>query len=173
MNELYLANRNQSEAYRQKLQKITSSLEQSDTFSNEVDINPQKYYLDFKSRAVEFVCKETELLKKECLNSDNSHLILLKQTVLVDTVVQAAYVSALWLFNKKNSRNLTPEEVPLAILARGGYGREEMYFRSDADIQIISQFSLEDAKKKWTEEIIRHFEYLFIFQDILPASSNS
>jgi len=173
MNELYLANRNLSEAYRQKLHEITSSLDQSGTFSNEVDINPQKYYLDFKNRAVDFIFKEIELLKKECLNSDNSHLILLKQTVLVDTVVQAAYASALWLFNKNNSQNLRPEEVPLAILARGGYGREEMYFRSDADIQIVSQSSLEDKKKKWTEEIIRHFEYLFIFQDIFPASSNS
>ena len=173
MNELYLANRNLSEAYRQKLQEITSSLDQSGAFSNESDINPQKYYLDFKNRAVEFVCKETELLKKECLNSDNSHLILLKQTVLVDIIVQEAYASALWLFNNKNSQDLTPEKVPLAILARGGYGREEMYFRSDADIQIVSQSSLEDKKKKWTEEIIRHFEYLFIFQDIFPVSSNS
>ena len=173
MNELYLANRNLSEAYRQKLQEITSSLDPSNTFSDEADINSQRYYLDFKNRAVEFVCKETELLKKECLNSDNSHLILLKQTALVDTVVQEAYASALWLFNKKNNQDLNPEEVPLAILARGGYGREEMYFRSDADIQIVSQSSLEDQKKKWTEEIIRHFEYLFIFQDIFSASSNS
>ena len=173
MNELYLANRNLAETYRQKLQEITSSLDQSDTFSKEVDINLQKYYLDFKNRAVEFVYKETERLKKECLNSDNSHLILLKQTVLVDTIVQEAYASALWLFNKINSQDLTSEEVPLAILARGGYGREEMYFRSDADIQIVSQSSLGDEKKKWTEEIIRHFEYLFIFQDIFPVSSNS
>ena len=173
MNELYLANRNLSEAYRQKLQEISSSLDQSGTFSNEVDINPQKYYLDFKNRAVDFISKEIDFLKKECLNSDNSHLILLKQTVLVDTVVQAAYASALWLFNKKNSQDLRSEEVPLAILARGGYGREEMYFRSDADIQVVSQSCLEDEKKKWTEEIIRHFEYLFIFQDIFPASSNS
>ena len=173
MNELYLANRNLSEAYRQKLQEITSSLHPSINFAEAVDINPQKYYLNFKNRAVEFVSKETELLKNECLNSDNSHLILLKQTVLVDTVVQEAYAAALWLFNRKNSQDLTSKEVPLAILARGGYGREEMYFRSDADIQIISQFSLEDAKKKWTEEIIRHFEYLFIFQDIFPTCSNS
>ncbi len=105
MNELYLANRNLSEAYRQKLQEITSSLDQSSAFSNGSDINPQKYYLDFKNRAVEFVCKETELLKKECLNSDNSHLILLKQTVLVDIIVQEAYASALWLFNNKNSQD--------------------------------------------------------------------
>jgi len=173
MNELYLANRNLSEAYRQKLQETTSALDQSIAFSGSDDINPQQYYLDFKNRAVEFAFKETELLKKECLNSDNSHLILLKQTVLVDTIVQKAFTSALWLFNKKNGADLSQEQVPLAILARGGYGREEMYFRSDTDIQIVSKSSLEDSKKKWAEEIIRHFEYLFIFQDIFPTHSNS
>ena len=173
MNELYLANRNLSEAYRQKLQETTSALDQSISFLGDDDINPQQYYLDFKNRAVGFVLKETELLKRECLNSDNSHLILLKQTVLVDTIVQEAFTSALWLFNKINGADLIQEQVPLAILARGGYGREEMYFRSDADIQIVSKSSLEDSKKKWTEEIIRHFEYLFIFQDIFPTHSNS
>ena len=48
-----------------------------------------------------------------------------------------------------------------------------MYFRSDVDIQIVSRASLEDDKKKWAEEIIGHFEYLFIFQDIFPSSGNS
>ena len=171
MNELYLANRNLSETYRQSLQKKISTLDQSELFSDTTDINPQKYYLDFKERALEFVCRETELIKDECLKSENSHLILLKQTALVDAIVQAAYTSALCFFNQQNNQNLNQENVPLAILARGGYGREEMYFRSDVDIQIVSKSS--DEKKKWTEEIIRHFEYLFIFQDIFPASSNS
>ncbi len=173
MNELYLANRNLSEAYRQTLQKKNSSLYPSETFSGETDIDPQKYYLDFKDRALRFVLNETELLKKECLQSDNSHLILLKQTALVDTIVQAAFTSALWFFNRQNKQDLAEETAPLAILARGGYGREEMYFRSDVDIQIVSQASLDDEKKKWAEEIIGHFEYLFIFQDIFPASGNS
>jgi [protein-PII] uridylyltransferase len=173
MNELYLANRNLSETYRQTLQEKKSTLHPSETFSSETDINPQKYYLDFKDRALSFVHNETELLKKECLKSDNSHLILLKQTALVDTIVQAAFASALWFFNRQNKQDLAEETAPLAILARGGYGREEMYFRSDVDIQIVSQASLQDEKKKWTEEIIGHFEYLFIFQDIFPASGNS
>jgi len=173
MNELYLANRNLSESYRQTLQEKISSLDQSIFFSGETDINPQKYYLDFKDRALELVHHETELLQKECLQSDNCHLILLKQTVLVDTVVQAAFASALRIFNHQHHQDLTQETAPLAILARGGYGREEMYFRSDVDIQIVAQSSLKDEEKKRAEEIIRHFEYLFIFQDIFPASGNS
>lgn len=172
MNELYLANRNLAETYRQTLQEKKSTLHPSETFSGETDINPQKYYLDFKDRALRLLHNETELLKKECLQSDNSHLILLKQTALVDTIVQAAFTSALWFFNRHNKQDLDEETAPLAILARGGYGREEMYFRSDVDIQIVSQASLEDEKKKWAEEIIGHFEYLFIFQDIFPASGN-
>lgn len=173
MNELYLANRNLSEAYRQTLQEKISSLDQSGTFSDPTDINPQEFYLDFKNRALNFVLKETELLKKECHKSDNAHLILLKQTVLVDTIVQASFISAVWLFNQQNNQNLASETVPLAILARGSYGREEMYFRSDVDIQIVSQSSLKNEEKEWTEEITRHFEYLFVFQDIFRASSNS
>ncbi len=173
MNELYLANRNLSETYRQTLQEKKSALHPSETFSGETDINPQKYYLDFKDRALRFVHNETELLKKECLQPDNSHLILLKQTALVDTIVQAGFASALWFFNRQNKQDLDEKTAPLAVLARGGYGREEMYFRSDVDIQIVSQASLEDEKKKWAEEIIGHFEYLFIFQDIFPASGNS
>ena len=173
MNELYLANRNLSETYRQTLQKKKSTLYPSETFSGATDINPQKYYLDFKDCALRFVHKEIKLLKKECLQSDNSHLILLKQTALVDTIVQAAFTSALWFFNRQNKQDLDDKTAPLAILARGGYGREEMYFRSDVDIQIVSRASLEDDKKKWAEEIIGHFEYLFIFQDIFPSSGNS
>ena len=173
MNELYLANRNLSEAYRQTLQEKKSTLYPSERFSGATDINPQKYYLDFKDCALRFAHNEIELLKKECLQSDNSHLILLKQTALVDTIVQAAFASALWFFNRQNKQDLDDKTAPLAILARGGYGREEMYFRSDVDIQIVSRASLEDDKKKWAEEIIGHFEYLFIFQDIFPSSGNS
>ena len=172
MNELYSANRNISESYRNKLQKKISTLDQSKVFSDQTEINPQTYYLDFKNRALDFVSKESEILENECLKSDNSHLILLNQTALVDTIVQAAFSSALWFFNNQNCQELTPETVPIALLGCGGYGREEMYFRSNVDVQIVSQDSLDDEEKKSAEEIIRHFEYLFIFQNIFPASSN-
>ncbi len=95
MNELYLASRNLSELYRQKLQEKIFILDQSKIFSGQTEINPQVYYLDFKDRVLEFAFNETEILKKECLKLDNSHLILLKQTLLVDTIVQAAFASAI------------------------------------------------------------------------------
>ena len=59
MNELYLANRNLSELYRQKLREKISILDQSKIFSGQTEINPQIYYLDFKDRALEFVYNET------------------------------------------------------------------------------------------------------------------
>ena len=173
MSELYSANRNISESYRNRLQEKISTLDQSKIFSNQDQIDPQVYYLDFKGRALDFVSKETELLEKECLKSDNSHIILLNQTALVDTILQAAFASALWFFNKQNQQNLTPKTAPIAILACGGYGREEMYFRSNVKVQIVSQSSLNEEEKKWAEEIIHHFEYLFIFQNIFSTSSNA
>ena len=100
--------------------------------------------MDFKNRALDFVSKESEILENECLKSDNSHLILLNQTALVDTIVQAAFCSALWFFNKQNRKELTPEPVPIALLGCGGYGREEKYFRSNVDGQIISQETIDD-----------------------------
>ena len=175
MNDLYLANRNLSESYRQTLQGEKSALHPSQTFSGETDINPQKYYLDFKDRALRFVHNKTELLKKECLQSENSHLILLKQTALVDTIVQAAFTSAIWFFNQQNKKDFAEETVPLSILARGGYGREEMYFRSDVDIQIVSQSSLEEEKKngqKKSSAILNTFLFFRIFSQPLaiPAT---
>ena len=107
--------------------------------------------MDFKDRAIDIVQKETSLLQDECAKSDNCHLLLLKQTVLVDTLVQASFHSAVWYFNHKYDQNWTIGSVPIAILARGGYGREEMYFRSDVDIQIISQSSLGKEDKKAAE----------------------
>ena len=124
MNELYSANRIISESYRNKLQEKISTLDQSKVFAHQAEINPQTYYLDFKNRALDFVSKETEILKKECLKSDNSHLNLLNQTALIDTIVQAAFSSALWFFNKQNRQELTPETLPIALLGCGGYGRE-------------------------------------------------
>jgi [protein-PII] uridylyltransferase len=173
MSDLYQANRKLVETYRQQLQQKIVSLHQAGHSSNGSEIDPQKFYLDFKDRAIELVQNETAVLQKECGKSDNCHLLLLKQTALVDTLVQASFYSAVWYFNHQNNKEWTTHSVPIAIVARGGYGREEMYFRSDVDIQIVSQSSLSEEDKKTAEEIIRHFEYLFIFQDIFPASSNS
>ncbi len=171
MSDLYQSNRKLVATYRQQLQQKIVALHQAG--HSNVEIDPQKFYLGFKDRAIELVQEETDLLQKECADSDNCHLLLLKQTALVDTLVQASFYSAVWYFNHQNDQEWTTQSVPIAIVARGGYGREEMYFRSDVDIQIVSQSALSESDKKTTDEIIRHFEYLFIFQDIFPASSNA
>ena len=173
MSDLYQSNRKLAETYRQQLQQKIVSIHQAGHSSNKADIDQQKFYLGFKDRAIELVQKETDLLQKECADSDNCHLLLLKQTTLVDTLIQASFYSAIWYFNHQHDQDWTTQSAPIAIVARGGYGREEMYFRSDVDIQIISQSSLNEDVKKTAEEIIQHFEYLFIFQDIFPSSINS
>ena len=170
MSDLYQANRKSLEIYRQQLQQKIVSLHQE--IHHNKNIDPQKFYLGFKDLAKEVVQKEREQLQEECSQSENSHLLLLKQTALVDTLVQASFYSAVWYFNHQNNYGRTTHSVPIAIIGRGGYGREEMYFRSDVDIQIVSQPSINEDDKKATEEIIRHFNYLFIFQDIFPASIN-
>jgi [protein-PII] uridylyltransferase len=173
MSDLYQSNRKLAEIYRHQLQqKIVALLNDGHSLHNN-QINPQKFYLNFKERAISLVQKETDPLQEECTKSDNCHLLLLKQTVLVDSLVVASFHSAVWYFNHKYDQNWTIQSVPIAIVARGGYGREEMYFRSDVDIQIVSKSSLTEEGKKTVEEIIRHFEYLFIFQDIFPSSSTS
>ena len=173
MSDLYQSNRKLAEIYRHQLQQRIVILNQIEHVPSNAVVDQQKFYLDFKDRAIDLVHKETELLQDECAKSDNCHLLLLKQTALVDTLVQTSFHSAVWYFNHKYDQNWTIDSVPIAILARGGYGREEMYFRSDVDIQIVSQSSLGKEDKKAAEEIILHFEYLFIFQDIFPSSSNS
>ena len=99
MSDLYQSNRKLAETYRQQLQQKIVSIHQAGHSSNNADIDQQKFYLGFKDRAIELVQKETDLLQKECADSDNCHLLLLKQTTLVDTLIQASFYSAIWYFN--------------------------------------------------------------------------
>ena len=91
MSGFYQSNLKLVETYRQQLQQKIVSLHQAGQSSNNSEIDPQKFYLGFKDRAIELVQKETALLQRECGKSDNCHLVLLKQTALVDTLVQASF----------------------------------------------------------------------------------
>ena len=104
MSDLYQTNRKLVESYRQQLQQKLVSLHQAGQSPSDSEIDPQKFYLDFKDRAIHLVEKETALLQKECAKSDNCHLLLLKQTALVDTLVQASFYSAVWYFNHQNNQ---------------------------------------------------------------------
>ncbi|MBI4383761.1 MAG: hypothetical protein HY579_06965, partial [Nitrospinae bacterium] len=172
MISLYLWNRNQSEKYRKTLSEKIDRLVSPDEFPEDPASDLQKFYLDYKNRAIQFVNEATEWHKKELQTSDNSHLLLLKQTALVDVVVQASLRTAIWLYNKAHGRDLREQDVPIAIAARGGYGREEMYFCSDVDIQIVSKALPQGETRETVGKIVNYFEYLFIHQDIFRTASS-
>ena len=59
------------------------------------------------------------------------------------------------------------------MIARGGYGREEVYFRSDVDIQVVAKSDPINEEAEDTEQIVKHLEYLFIHQNIFQTSASS
>lgn len=172
MNNIYLANRNLAENYRTDLQnKLTRSV-QPEEFAEWARTDPQKFYLEYKNRIVKIVNKETENQKKAVLKSDDSHLLLLKRTALVDAVVDKSFHTAVWLYNLLNQKNLSVHDVPIAIVARGGYGRAETYFLSDVDIHILQSTTITKGPQV-SEGIINYFKYLFVYQDIFQSASSS
>lgn len=173
MTDLYQSNRTQAEKYFQKLQASLNTLVAPGTLPSFDSRKPQTFYLEFKKTIAPWVEKETRLQQKELEHSDNSHLLLLKRTALVDAVVTASYRMALELFNRNRKTPLKENDVPVAIVARGGYGREEMYFSSDVDLQMVLRSEAPEAEKNNGRKVIHYFEYLFIFQNIFPTSSSA
>lgn len=173
MNDLNQSNKKLAEIFRAKLNEKINRFISLDHFADTGEIDLQHIYLEFKKRISGFVDKETDALKKELRYTFNSHLLLLKNTALVDTVLQTSYRTALQLYNRIHQKQIGENDVPLAIVARGGYGREEMYFRSDVDIQIVSKPVKAQEDPQRVREILNYFEYLFIHQDIFPTASSA
>ena len=173
MTDLYQSNRTQTEKYRRQLQEKFAPLIQLEVLPAFDAAHPQTFYLDFKRKITPWIENETERQKKELEHSDNSHLLLLKRTALVDTVLEASYRTALGLFNLGRETPLKENEIPVAVVARGGYGREEMYFSSDVDIQMVLSSQASDADKENGHQVIHYFEYLFVYQNIFPTASSS
>lgn len=173
MTDLYQSNRTQAEKYFRQVQDSLDVALQRKSLPTYSDQKPQEFYLEFKKRILPWIEIETARQKKELERSDNSHLLLLKRTALVDAVVTASYQTALDLFNWSLDAPLMHNAIPVAIVARGGYGREEMYLRSDVDLQIILRSSASEAEQKNGRQIIHFFEYLFVFQNIFPTASSS
>jgi len=173
MTDLYQCNRDQAVEYHKKLiaklESLVSWGEQA-AFDSQ---DPQPFYLEFKKKLLALVDSETESQQKELGRSDNSHLLLLKRTALVDAVVQTSYRMALSLFNRNQEPSLKENSLPIALVACGGYGREEMYFRSDVDLQIIIHAGLQEKEEKQTHQVINLFNYLFVYQEIFPTSSST
>ena len=167
------ANRTQAELYRKELLLRFANLVDPQSIQGIDDPNPQNYYLEYKNILLGIIEGETDLLQKELKTSENAHLLLLKRTALVDTLVQTSFSTAIFLYNHSHKKNIKADDIPIAIAAKGGYGREEMYFRSDVDIQIITKSSAENEASESTKEIINSFEYIFVFQDIFPGSGHT
>ncbi len=173
MTDLYQSNRTQAEKYSQKIQSSLDPLIQPEPFPSFNDDKSQTFYLEFKKKIAPWVEQETARQKKELERSDNSHLLLLKRTALVDAVVIASYRMALVLFNRGRETPLKENDVPVTIIARGGYGREEMYFSSDVDLQMVLRSEASEAEKEIGRQVIHYFEYLFVHQNIFPTSSSA
>ena len=173
MTDLYQSNRTQAQAYSRQLQESLDSVLEFGSFPVFNETKPQEFYLEFKNRVLPWVEKEAVRQKKELERSDNSHLLLLKRTALVDAVVTASYRTALTLFNISQDPPLQENEVPVAIVARGGYGREEMYLRSDVDLQMVLRSNLSEAERETGRRVVHFFEYLFVFQNIFPTAGSS
>ncbi len=177
MNELYQWNRTRAESYKKELlEQIQNSIlpEEFAEFSDS-DSSPgasaKNFCLEYKSRIKDFIDQRVLAHKKELEESDNTHLILLKQTGLVDVVVQHSFSVAVWFYNRAHSAALKESEVPLCIAARGGYGREETFFSSDVDLQLLAPPLPEDGSLDCVRQIMDHFNYLFTYQDIFPTAS--
>lgn len=173
MTDIYQNNRALANLYRKSLQDKISCTIRPEEFDDLVKKDAQQFYLAFKNRITLIASEETEKHKTELRSSSNCHLLLLKQSALVDTLIQASFRTAVWFHNFTEHDNLQEKEIPVAILARGGYGREEMFFRSDVDMQIVSGSATGAVSRKNIRKVIHHFEYLFVFQDVFPTASSA
>ena len=172
MENVYQTNRASGLRYFEKLKEAFSSQIHPEEFILAEKIDTQKFYLEFKSRLIQLVFRETEKLKDEMRHSSNIHLIILKNSLLVDVAIQIGFQTAIWFYNKQNDSQLIESSVPIVLVARGGYGREEMYFRSNIDVQIFSKSMDNEVPKDSVQKILKCFEYLFIHQEIFSAPYN-
>ena len=173
MTDLYQSNRTQAAKYFQKVQASLDPLIGPNALPPFDKSRPQAFYLEYKNKITPWIQQETNRQKKELERSDNSHLLLLKRTALVDAVVTASYRTALDIYNHNRKVPLKENDVPAVIVARGGYGREEMYFSSDVDLQMVLRSEASETEKETGRQVIHYFEYLFVYQNIFHTSSSA
>ena len=169
MSEFHQSNRITNEKYRRELFDHVTKLVRPENFSNFKTADPQKFYLGFKNCAAPFIDTEVQRLRKGLIHTSNSHLLLLKITALVDAIINAAFDVSIWFHNHTLQKKLHPKDIPIAIIARGGYGREEIYFQSNVDVQIVS----DKGQTEKIKQIVKHLEYLFVHQSILQTSTSA
>ena len=160
-----------SQQYRENLYQQLQNLFQDDFSSSQAyKITKPDFNIYYKNKIIQLVEAESANHYKDIAKSDHPIEILFQRTALVDTVIKFSLECATLQFNITNKTSLKPETVPFALVARGGYGRCEMFPLSDIDLAIISNHHSKEDKA--VKGIIRNFEYLFIHQNIFPASSS-
>ena len=160
-----------NQQYKDNLYKKLQSLFQDDFSSDQAHkiIKPD-FNLYYKNKILPLVEAQSANLYKNITKSDYPFEILFRRSALIDAVIRFSLECASLQFNLTNKTSLKPENVPFAIVARGGYGRREMFPLSDIDLVVISNHNSRTEKK--VKEIIRNFEYLFIHQNIFPTASS-
>ncbi|MCZ6677300.1 MAG: [protein-PII] uridylyltransferase [Candidatus Poribacteria bacterium] len=91
-----------------------------------------------------FCTKERERIQSRHRFGIGGQEIVEEYTRLADHVIQRIYQSAI---QAKSGSPLLTEETPVAILALGGYGREELNPYSDIDIMLVYEASQGSAKR--------------------------
>lgn len=124
----------------------------------------------YSKKLTQFVNEKSKIDLESIAKNHFPFEILLRRTALVDAVVTFSLECAVRQFNVKNKTSLKPENFPFTLVARGGYGRREMFPMSDIDLAIVSNHQPSDDKT--VKEIIHNFEYLFIHQNIFLTSSS-
>ncbi len=169
MIDFFLSNRLLKDDYRKSLMKRILQVDAIKHLSESGKSKRQEFYLKLKSELAPIAEEEWEALKAEALTGESSaYLIELKQTALADAFVEVCFMAAVGRYNVFNNEQSNYKKLPIALVAQGSYGREEMSFFSDVDIQIVSPYESKDEFPEYLQEIIGHFEYLFVFQEILP-----
>jgi len=160
-----------NQQYKNNLYKQLQSLFRDDFSSDQAHkITKPNFNLHYKNKILPLVEAESANHYKNIEKSDYPFEILFQRTALIDTVIKFSLECAALQFNITNKTLLKPENLPFAIVARGGYGRSEMFPLSDIDLTVISNHHSDEDQT--VRRIVRNFEYLFIHQNIFPSSSS-
>lgn len=162
----------------QSNQKYRDNLYQKLLILFEKDLSPDledkiikpEFNIYYKNKILQLIQTESENGYEKIVKNNFPLEILFRRTALIDAVTMFSFACAVRQFNVKNKCSLKPENLPFTLIARGGYGRREMFPLSDVDLALASDH--QPDHEKTVKEIIHNFEYLFIHQNIFLTSGS-